>query len=331
MAVDCAPWIREIARGPKGSRDLDRASARDLLAAILDGEVTDLELGAILVAMRVKGESLDETLGFLDAAGPRVARLKAPADRSRPVVLPSYNGARRGPNLTALLALMLARYGVPALVHGLAGTGAADDDEPEGDESPDDARYGRVTTAEVLDALGLRPSPTIADAQARLGRGGVAYVPTAVLAPPLADLLAKRSRLGVRSFGHSLVKLLDPFDGESVRVVSVSHPDYLERMREVLAATRADALLMRGTEGEPFANPKRCPPLELYRDGGLARVVEAEEGTVGAPPALPAASDAATTAEWIAGALAGTRAIPAPLLVQLGLLLEATRVTPAAR
>lgn len=329
-AVDCAPWIREIGRGPKGSRDLGRGAARDLLGAILDGAVPDLELGAILVAMRIKGESLDETLGFLDALATRVARLAAPADRSRPVVLPSYNGARRGANLTPLLALLLARYGVPVLVHGLAGAGDADDAEPEGDEAPDDARFGRVTSADVLHLLGVRPSFTIDDAQARLDRGGVAYLPTAVLAPALAELLGRRARLGVRSFGHSLAKLLDPFAGKGVRVVSVSHPDYLERMREVLAATRADALLLRGTEGEPFANPKRCPRLELFRDGAVGRVVDAEEGTIGAPPALPATCDATTTAEWIAGALDGSRAVPGPLIAQLGLLLEATREAPAA-
>lgn len=327
-SVDCVPLIREIGRGARGARDLGRERAQAMFAAMLDGEVPELELGAILVAMRIKGEALAETLGFLDALAPRVARVAAPGDRARPVVLASYNGARRGPNLTPLVALLLARYGVPALVHGLAGAESLDAADGD-DEAPDDA-YGRVTSARILCELGVPPSATIIDAEARLRRSGVAYVPTAVLAPGLARLLATRERLGVRSSAHTVAKLVDPFGGAAVRVVSVSHPDYLDRMREVLQATRADAMLLRGTEGEPFANPARCPRIEVFLHGEPARCTDAEEGTIEALPALPAAGDAQTTAEWIEGALAGSQAVPAPIVQQLGCLLEAAREPGAA-
>jgi len=322
MGTDYAPWIREIGRGSHGARSLGREDARALMAAMLAGEVPDLELGAILIAMRLKGESLDETLGFLDALAPSVAALDAPPERPRPVVLPSYNGARRGANLTPLLALLLARYGVPVLVHGLAGgedSYAGDDDAP-GDPA---ASYGRVTSASILWELGVAPSPTHVDAMHRLRRGGVAYLPVEVLSPGLARLLDLRTRVGLRSAAHSLAKLVDPFGGCSVRVVSVSHPDYLVRMREVLEATGADAMLMRGTEGEPYANPKRQPRLEIYAHGRPVRVVEPEEGTLATLPSLPASSDAVTTAHWTAEALAGAHALPAPIVVQLSCLLEA--------
>ena len=193
MPIDCVPLIREIGRGAHGARDLDRDRMRDLFAAMLDGEVADLELGAILVAMRIKGE----TLGCLDAHAPRVARVALPGDRSRPVVLASYNGARRGANLTPLVALLLARYGVPVLVHGLAGAGALDVADGD-DEASDDAGYGRVTSARILRELGIPPSATVIDAEARLKRSGVAYVPTSVLSPGLARLLATGERIGLR-------------------------------------------------------------------------------------------------------------------------------------
>jgi anthranilate phosphoribosyltransferase len=170
----------------------------------------------------------------------------------------------------------------------------------------------------------------VIDAEARLKRSGVAYVPTSVLSPGLARLLATRERIGLRSSAHTLVKLVDPFGGRAVRVVSVSHPDYLARMREVLAATRADAMLLRGTEGEPFANPKRCPPIEVFLQGEVARCVDAEDGAIETIPALPASSDAEATAEWIDAALAGSQAVPAPIVQQLGCLLEAARAPAAA-
>ena len=59
-----APFIREIGRGKKGARDLSREDARRLYAAMLDGEVSDLELGALLIGMRIKGESVAEIAGF---------------------------------------------------------------------------------------------------------------------------------------------------------------------------------------------------------------------------------------------------------------------------
>ena len=322
MTTDFAPWIREIGRGAHGARGLERGQARALMAAMLDGRVPDLELGAILIAMRLKGEALDETLGFLEALAERVLPLDAPLDRPRPVVLPSYNGARRGANLTPLLAMLLARYGVPVLVHGLAG-GDVDDDGDDDEPAPAPASFGRVTSAAILSELGIVPSPSLADADARLARAQVAYVATATLSPGLARLLATRARVGLRSSAHSLAKLVDPFGGAAVRVISISHPDYLVRMREVLAATRADAMLLRGTEGEPFAHPKRCPRLEMIRHGEPWRTVEAEEGTLAALPALPTANDAPATARWIAETLSGEHAVPAPIVQQLALLLEA--------
>ncbi len=316
MAVDRAAWIREIAHAPEALRPLARDRARELLDAILEGEVSGVESGAVLAAIRARGESLDETLGFVDALVPRVAQLALPHERSRPVVLPSYDGARRDANLTPLLALLLARYGVPVLVHGI---------DVAGGEAPGDAPGSRVGSAEILERLGVYPSRTAADAQARLERGSVAFLPTSVLAPSLAGLLAGTSLPGALAFGRSLAKLVAPFGGAGVRVVSVSRPDQLPRMRDLLASMRADALLLSGAEGEPFANPRRCPRIEQFRDGNVVRAVEADEEAAGYPAGLPSAADAEATAEWTAGALAGSRAVPEPILVEIGMLLEATR------
>ena len=68
--------------------------------------------------MRIKGETPEEMAGFLDATHARLTRF--PATERPLVVLPSYNGARRLPVLTPLLALLLAREGLPVLVHGAA-------------------------------------------------------------------------------------------------------------------------------------------------------------------------------------------------------------------
>jgi anthranilate phosphoribosyltransferase len=310
---DLARWIREVGRGPHAARPLDRAAARALGTAMLAHQVPPLELGAILIAYRVKGETLDELLGFMSAVDDATARLASPHEALRVAVLPSYNGARRIPNLTALLALLLRRYQIPVLVHGMI-----DDDE----------QFGRVTTAAVLWELGIEPAASIADAQDRLRREGIAYVPTPLLSQGLAALLALRRRLGVRSTAHTLAKLVDPFGGCGFRVVPVTHPDYVARMHDYLAHTHANALLMRGTEGEPFASPRRQPRLELFEGGVTDVVLEAQSV---ASAALPATIDAPTTAAWISSALAGEVAIPEPIVNQLACCLRGAKPPRASR
>lgn len=307
--MNFATYIKDIGRGSEHPGDLSEQDAHQLFGAMLDGGVPDLELGAILIAMRVKSESLPELLGFYSAVSERLFRLRAPAGKAQPVVLPSYNGARHQPNLLPLLAMLLHRFGVPVLIHGpLTGN-------------------GRIATAYILRELGIMPCASLALAQETLDKGNVAFVPTAVLAPGLTDLLSLRARLGVRSSAHSLAKLIDPFETETLRVVSVSHPPYLELMHEFLLATGAHALLLRSTEGEPFANPKRRPRIEYFRDAAAQTLFEAEAGPLKSIPSLPAAIDAATTAAWIKRALIGEVPVPLPIVNQLACCLFASGYT----
>ena len=111
-----SPYIKEIGRGAQGARALSREQATDLLCQLLDGQCSDFEIGAFCVAMRIKGETPEEMAGFLDALDLRLTKL--PRSDRPVVVLPSYNGARKLPGLTTLLAALLARKGLPVLVHG---------------------------------------------------------------------------------------------------------------------------------------------------------------------------------------------------------------------
>jgi hypothetical protein len=82
--MNYAQFIKEIGRGAENPSDLSEADAKQLYGAMLDGGVPELELGAILIALRVKGESLGELLGFTAAVDERLARLAPPAGRPRP-------------------------------------------------------------------------------------------------------------------------------------------------------------------------------------------------------------------------------------------------------
>lgn len=301
--MNFAHFIRELGRGREGAADLSLDDAQQLYGAMLDGGVPELELGAIAIALRVKGETFDEMIGFMAAANERLHSLQMPQGRFRPVVIPSYNGARKGVNLTPLLAMLLQRYSIPVLIHGLI----------EG--------YGRVTTAQILREFGLIPSASKSQAQQALDENGLAYVPLSVISPGLNTQLALRSRLGLRNSAHSLVKMLDPFEGQGLLLAAATHPDYLDSMRDVLGALGSHAILLRGTEGEPFANPKRRPRIEHLHDGVVDVLFEAEHDSIRALPHLPEACDAKSTADWMRRVLAGEVALPAPIANQLACCL----------
>lgn len=304
--MNYAHYIKEIGRGADGSRPLAADDARALYGAMLDGGVPDLELGAIVIALRVKGESAEEMGGFLDALDARVPALRLPFGRPRPVVLPTYNGSRREANLTPLLALLLQRYGIPVLVHGLL----------EG--------YGRVTTAQIFRELGIEASVSLTRAQAAIDERGLAFVPLSVLSVGLSNLLSLRARLGVRNSAHSLAKMLDPFKGGGVLQAAVTHPAFMELTRDVLLARPSCALLLRGTEGEPFANPKRRPRIDHLFHGCLETLFEAEHESLKSLPRLPEGADAASTAAWIRQVLDEHLPIPSPIANQLACCLYAT-------
>ena len=296
-----APYLREIGRGKDGARSLARDQAADLMARLLDGQVGDVEAGAFAIAMRIKGETPEELAGFMDAVAPRLLPLPAPPAAGA-VVLPSYNGARRLPNLVPLLALQLAREGLAVLVHGL-------------EEDP-----GRVTTSAVFEALGLPPVRDAAGVAARWAAGAPAFIATDDLHPSLARVLALRRLIGLRNPAHSLAKLLPALGParNAVRVVNHTHPEYAASLGEFLALTQATALLMRGTEGEPVADARRCPKLTAFL-GGIAQPalsVEAQGGSLVAVPELPAI-DAASTAAYIVDVMAGAKSLPTPIATQM--------------
>ena len=283
--------IKEIGRGKDGARSLTREQAADLMGQLLDGTVTDLEVGAFCLAMRIKGETPAEMAGFLDATHARITPVPAPATT---VVLPSYNGARKLPVLTPLLALLLAREGLAVLVHGT------------------DTESGRVPTQSVLSALDIPAQTAIAPIPA----GSVAFVPTGLLHPGLKRLLDVRRVVGLRNPAHSLVKLMQPCTGPAVLVSSYTHPEYLQSMSATLALTGTRALLLRGTEGEPVADARRTPAMDTFDQGQCTRVQEPQLGPLAQLPSLPA-TDAASTAAWIRSVLAGHAPVPAPIALQV--------------
>ena len=304
--MSISSYIKIIGRAAPGAQPLSREQAADLMGQVLDGSCTDLEIGAFCVAMRIKGETPEEMAGFLDAVHARMNRL--PASDRPVVVLPSYNGARRLPVLTPLLALMLARKGLPVLLHG-----ASTED-------------GRVTSRDVLAQLGIG---THAPAD-RIASGRVHVVPTERLLPGLKRLLDARRAIGLRNTGHALVKMMNPIDGPALVVTSYPHPEYPAAMATTFDLFDTAALLLRGTEGEPVADARRTPRMVLVNDGVAQCVQEAQVGPLTTLPRVPTLIDAATTADFTRAVMEGRLPAPAPVTLQVEHIVRACKALEAA-
>ena len=324
-------YIKVIGRGKDGARPLTREQAADLFGQVLDGAVTDLEIGGFCLAMRIKGETPQEMAGFLDATHQRLNLVPysanvpsppsspassppsspvpgAPGERAlsvshpaRPViVIPSYNGARKLPVLTPLLALLLARAGLPVLLHGTA------------------TESTRVYTSKVLLALGIHAKSAITN----IANGEIAFAPTEILCAGLQRLLDVRRVVGLRNPAHSVVKLMNPCAGRSLIVSSYTHPEYAISMAATFELMQSNALLLRGTEGEAVADPRRMPQMDGFVAGRRVVLQEAQTGTLASLPDLPKEFDAESTAAYIRQVVAGTNPVPPSIARQVEHILR---------
>lgn len=307
--MDYRKIIKEVGRGKNHARDLDQETARALYTHMLNGDVPELEMGGILIALRIKGEGEAEMRGFYEAMQAQTFRLTPPAARPMPIVIPTYNGARKQANLTPLLAVLLSRLGFPVVVHGVS------------------ADPTRVLTETIFELMGIAPTLHAGQAQAKLEGHHPVYIPVSALCPPLEKQLDMRWRMGVRNSAHTLAKLATPFAEEAaLRLSSVSHPEYVTRVASFFADIGGKGLLMHGTEGEAYANPQRCPQLTLIDKQGTRVVLERGEEPQG-EVVLPTAKDAETTARWTERCLAGIEPVPHSLKLQMACCLLATGET----
>jgi len=255
-------FIAKIAKGQRASKDLTWDEAKRAMKALIEGEATQAQVGAFLVAMRFKMESVTELASFTATARSYVAPLPIPRDLGV-IDLPSYAGKQDTFHALAGAAIVAAAAGASILMHGYDGI------------------PGRLGNAGVLKALGL-PIDLEAKAVAdTVAKQGFAYLDIALYHPPLYRFLEMRQELGVRNVFHPIARLLNPARATS-QVVGLTHPPHFEKTAEALRMLGTPrALVVRGVEGDPELSiamvtkvlelrDERITPLTLApKDAGL--------------------------------------------------------------
>ncbi len=224
-----------------------------------------------------------------------------------PIVIPSYNGARKQANLTPLLAMLLHKLGFPVVVHGVS-------HDPT-----------RVLTETIFTLLDIPATLHAGQAQAQLEGHEPVYIPVGAFCPPLEKQLAMRWRMGVTQ--------QRPYPGQAGHAVwRRGGIASLQRVASGICSpggellsreTGGRALLMHGTEGEVYANPQRCPQISLIDEQGVRVLYERQTEMAAEAVVLPTSKDPEVTARWIERCVAGVEPVPNSLKIQLACCLLA--------
>ncbi len=212
--------MRESLARAVAGRHFTRAEARELVRAIVSGEATDVEIAALLTALRVQGETLDEVVGAATALRELAVKLPEAPHDAIDTCGTGGDGAHTF-NISTLAALVVAGAGVPVAKHG------------------NRAASSRCGSAELLEALGVH----IEIEPARMARAvkevGFGFLYARACHPAMARVAPIRAALGFRTLFNRVGPLTNPMRPRR-QLVGVADPALVE--------PTADALLELGVE-----------------------------------------------------------------------------------
>ncbi|ENW07622.1 glycosyl transferase family protein [Acinetobacter beijerinckii] len=229
-----AQYVRILGKGKTGSRSLSYEEAYQAFSMILKNEVLDVQLGAFLMLLRVKEESVDELAGFVQATRDQLnfEPLKIDLDWS------SYAGKRKHYPWFLLAALTLAHHGYKIVMHGASGH-----------------TINRVYTEQVLQYLGYSICHNEQDVREQLQQHNFAYLPLEAISPILSDLISLRNVMGLRSPIHTLARLINPFNAKAT-LQAIFHPAYrTSHQQTAFRLGYQNSAVIKGEGGEFERNP----------------------------------------------------------------------------
>ena len=209
-------------------RSLTLDEARLAMGAVMDGEATPAQLAALLVALRMRGESVEELAGFASAMRERVLRVDAPSG-SIDVVGTGGDGSGTF-NISTASALVVASTGVPVAKHG------------------NRAITSRSGAADVLEALGVRIDHTAESAGRSLRDAGFAFLFAPSFHPAMKHAGPTRREIGIRTAFNLIGPLTNPA-GATRALIGVGDAAAAPRIAEVAGLLGTERTIVVHGEG----------------------------------------------------------------------------------
>jgi len=268
--------------------DVPAAAMEAAFGEIADAKASPVAIAALLVALRAKGESVDEIVGAARAL--RARAVPAPAVDPRAIDTCGTGGDGAGTfNVSTAAAFVVAGAGVPVAKHG------------------NRAASSRAGSIDVLEALGVCCELSVERSAEILARVGIAPFFARVAHPAMRQLAPVRSELGLRTIANCLGPLLNPV-GVRRQVVGVYAAELVVPLAEALGRLGSErALVVHGSDGLDEITTTGASEAALL-DAGRVRALHVDPQALGIPRAEPEAlrgGDAAENAAIVRAVLEG--------------------------
>jgi len=243
--IGLKPYLARIAAGERLTAE-DSAQAFDI---IMSGEATAAQIGAFLMGLRVRGETVDEITGAVRVMRAKALTLNAPADA---IDCCGTGGDNQGSyNISTAVSLVLAGAGVPVAKHG------------------NRALSSRSGAADVLAELGVNIDADMALVKRALWEANICFLMAPRHHGAMRHVAPARVELGTRTIFNLLGPLSNPA-GARRQLLGVFAPEWLEPLAEVLGKLGTErAWIVHGSDG-----------LDELTTTGPTRVAEWHNGAV---------------------------------------------------
>ena len=243
--------IAKIGKGLKGAKDLTWEEAKFALNTIIEGQVTASQIGAFLMAMRIKTESIGELAAFTSTARTCVSPIQL-LNSAHMVDLPLYGEKHYTIHIVIAASLVAGAAGAGMFLHGIENPSLSYD------------------LPRVLQQLKLPIAQSAQEATEQAKQRSWVYMDLAGYHAPLTKLLDLRRELGLQNASHQIARLLNPAQLPS-QIIGIAHPPYLNKMAEALDMLRTPrALIIQGVEGFPELSLSAPSSAQELRNGHIS-------------------------------------------------------------
>jgi anthranilate phosphoribosyltransferase len=278
--------------GPLTQRhDLPAEHTRAAMAEILEGTATPSQIAGFIVALRMKGETVEELRGLLDAMAEAAERVPLASVDGVVDIVGTGGDRSHSVNVSTMAALVVAGAGVRVCKHG------------------NRAASSRCGAADLLEALGVNLDVDPAGVARCVESAGIGFCFAPRFHPAMRHAVPTRRELGVPTVFNFLGPLANPA-GVRRQVVGVADPAMAERMARVLAARGSErVLVVRGDDGlDELTTTTTSTVVELVDGEVRTRTVDPTAlGLDRAEPADLVGGDAAHNADVAKRVLSGDR------------------------